>query len=124
MAKKNSAAESETPNKSQAIRQALAENPNASPKEVAEIINNKHSLGVTPQYVSVVKSQSKKGGKASRSGSRTRATAAARSTKPTSARRMPRLDAVEAAIGLIEAAGGLDEARATLDRLERLRGKL
>jgi hypothetical protein len=124
MAKKKAAADSGSVNKSQAIRHALEENPSASPKEVAEIINAKHALGVTPQYVSVVKSQSKKGGKSSRSGSRARTTAAARSTKAMDARTVARPDVFEAAIGLIEAAGGLDEARATLGRLERLRGKL
>ena len=115
---------SDGPSKSQVIRDALGENPGASPKEVAEIVNQRHSLGVTAAYVSVVKSQDKKknGAGASKGRSRTKA-AAARAPRP-SAPPADTSDAMDAAIGLIEAAGGLDGARAALDRLERLRGKL
>ena len=129
MAKKQAGGQgngSETQSKSQVIRDVLGENPDASPKEVAEIVNAKHSLGVTAQYVSVVKSQDKKKGGAGASNGRTRTKAAAvRATRPSSgSSNADTPDVFDAAIGLIEAAGGLDAARAALDRLERLRGKL
>ena len=125
----DTATDSTTPNKSQAIREALAANPKAKPKEIAEIVNEKYALDVSGQYVSVIKSNdNKQSGKSSRRRGRPRvrakvaraASAGTRTAAPTTA--SP--NAIDAAIGLIDAAGGLDQARGTLEQLERLRGKL
>lgn len=125
----DAATDSMTPNKSQAIREALAANRSASPKEIAEIVNEKYSLGVNAQYVSTIKSNLKQqSGKPSQHRGRTRIRAKvgrATSTGTQSAAQTPASsNAIDAAIGLIEAAGSLDQARVTLEQLERLRGKL
>ena len=110
-------------NKSQVIREALAEMPESSPKEIAERVNSQHNLGVTAQYVSVVKSQDKKkSGPGTGRGNGRKQTAAARTTQARAVPATP--DVLDASISLVEAAGGLDGARAALDRLERLRGRL
>jgi hypothetical protein len=125
----DAAAGGTTPNKSQAIREALAANPKASPKEIAEIVNTKYALGVTGQYVSVIKSNDKQqSGKPRRRRGRPRVRAKVARTEvagtPTVARKAGSSNSVDAAIGLIEAAGGLEQARDALKQLERLRGKL
>ena len=55
MAKKKSSI-----NKSQAIRDYVAANPSAKPKEVAAALTEQHGVSFTPQAVSMTKSNAKK----------------------------------------------------------------
>jgi hypothetical protein len=51
--------EVEKVNKSQVVREAIAKYPDKKPKEVAELIDGE-KLGITAQYISLIKSQEKK----------------------------------------------------------------
>jgi len=109
-------------NKSQAIRDALAANPDKSPKEIAELVAAEGHK-VTPAYVSIVKYNLSKGGgkgdkkvvvrrKVGRPGRR-----AARAG-------VSHLGAMEAAIAFVQAAGGLEQAKQTLAVLESIKAAL
>ena len=117
MAKKSAAG-----NKSQAIRDALAANPDKSPKEIAELVAaDGHK--VTPAYVSIVKyNQSKAGGKGDKK-------VVVRRKVGGPGRRAARagashLGAMEAAIAFVRAAGGIEQAKQTLAVLESIRSVL
>ena len=96
-------------NKSQAIRDALSANPDASPKDIAEkLVGAGHK--VTPAYVSIVKyNQSKAGGK---KGRKVRVKKAGR--------RAAEGDGFGAALEFIQASGGLAQARSKLDVIEMI----
>jgi len=104
-------AKTESVNKSQAIRDALAAHPDKSPAEIAERLKAK-GLEVNAQYVSTIKSNAKaKGGrrklvKLRRSGGR----GAANGFGP-----------VDAALDFIRAAGGLEQAKHALQTVEEIR---
>lgn len=99
MAKKRSV------NKSQAIREALQAHPNKSPKEIAELLQGQ-GVKVTAQYVSMIKSASKK-------------------SKRTVRRRLPSAKPaqhpVQATVEFVRSVGGFAEARQLLDALEQAR---
>jgi len=100
-------------NKTALIKQALAQNPDASPKEVAASAGH----GVTAKYVSTVKTNmrtalkktaKKKPGRPK--GSKQAASKAA--TAPGS---------LDSAIAFIEAAGGLEAAKRQMETVERIK---
>ncbi|MEO1615239.1 MAG: hypothetical protein AAFV88_05280 [Planctomycetota bacterium] len=120
MAKKKS---SDGVSKSQAIRDYMKANPKAKPKDVAEALTAK-GYDVKPNYVSMIKFQSKKkpAGGTKRRGrpagsTTTRKPAAAKKTAASSD--TVSVDSLVKAKELIEAVG-IDEARAALAALERL----
>jgi hypothetical protein len=94
-------------NKSQAIRDALAENPRKPPREIAEILASK-GVKVSAQYVSIVKSNAK--------GKKKRKTA--RVPKPG---KRSSLGSLGAAVDFIRAAGGLQQAKSALAAVEAIK---
>lgn len=118
-------------NKSKAIREYYAANPNAKPMEVAEALKAQ-GLTVTPAFVSTIRSTSKKKKsirKPGRPAGSTKSTAKkAPASKKASVGR-PRADqgsnnvSVDALIkvkGMVEAVGSIEETRAALSALEKL----
>ena len=106
-------------NKSQAIRDALQANPEATPKEIAEkLVADGHK--VTPAYVSIVKyNLSKAGGKGGKS-----VVVRRKLGRPAGGRAPGGLGAMEAAIAFVQAAGGLNQAKQTLAVQESIRAAL
>ncbi|QDT55689.1 hypothetical protein Pan44_37350 [Caulifigura coniformis] len=105
-------------NKSQAIREALAANPDASPKQIAEKVN-KQGFKATPAYVSIVKyNQSKASGKAGRKVRVKRAGKGA-ALMPIEVRNG--FAPMQTALDFITACGGLDQAKAVLAQVETIR---
>jgi hypothetical protein len=51
-----------TISKSQAVRDYLAQHPNAKPKEIAPAVKAEHGLEVSPQMISMIKSKSRRRG--------------------------------------------------------------
>jgi hypothetical protein len=108
-------------NKSQAIREALAANPEKSPKEITEIVTAK-GFQVTPAYVSIIKYNLSKGGD-----KKGRKVVRRQIARPAGGRRAgvaAGMGAMEAAIAFVQAAGGLEEAKQTLAMLESIRASL
>ncbi|MCM2374026.1 hypothetical protein [Aporhodopirellula aestuarii] len=109
-------------NKSQAIRDYYAANPKAKPMEVAEAMKAQ-GINVTAQFVSTVKSNSKKSkttrGRASakKSVAKKPAKRATRASKATSE---VSLDSLLNAKKLVEEMGGVEGARNALSVLEQL----
>jgi hypothetical protein len=110
------AKKSATGNKSQAIREALQASPDASPKEIAEKVNEQ-GFKVTPAYVSIVKyNHSKSSGgpgrkvRVKRAGGQRVAGGMSVSGSP-----------LEAAVAFITACGGLEQAKAVLAQVEAIR---
>jgi hypothetical protein len=99
-------------NKSQAIRDALAADPDKSPAEIAEELQDQ-GLKINAQYVSTIKSNSKNKGKGRKK----------RVLRRRPAGRTPRngLGPVGAALEFIRAAGGLEEAKHALETVEQIR---
>jgi hypothetical protein len=105
----------EKQNKSQMIREALKANKGKSPTEIAALLNEKHGLKLTGQYVSTVKSNARKTRKVIRN-----------------VRRMVRragrggigtndLSGVRAAMELVRATGGIEAAKAALATVEEIK---
>jgi len=105
----------EKTNKSALIREAIKANKGKSPSEIAEMINEKHGLKLTGQYVSTVKSNARKTRRVIRK-----------------VRRMVRraghggvgtndLSGVRAAMELVKAAGGIEAAKAALATVEEIK---
>ncbi|GIX04024.1 MAG: hypothetical protein KatS3mg113_1030 [Planctomycetaceae bacterium] len=117
----------ETVNKSQAIRDALAAHPEKTPREIAEMLKSQ-GIDVSAQYVSVVKSTSKKDPSKEKAASavrvrkRDKETAAAGTQKAGSA--PVSVDSLSAAVTFITACGGLESAKKALSLVEQLRGAL
>jgi hypothetical protein len=108
-------------NKSQAIRDALHAQPDASPKEIAESLKAS-GFEVTPAYVSIVKyNMSKASGK---SGGRVVRRKVGRAGGGRPAKGAAGLGALEAAVSFVQATGGLDQAKQTLAMLESIRASL
>lgn len=116
----NMAKKKKSVNKSLAIREYLAVSPDAKPPEVIAAMKSK-GITVTAQFVSTVKSTSKK--KSTRGKSPVK--------KSTAAKRGPRkatlkaagaisLDSLIKAKQLVEEMGGVEEARSALTALEQL----
>jgi hypothetical protein len=118
MAKKASA----PANKSQAIREALAANPDKSPKEITELVTAQGHK-VTPAYVSIVKyNLSKASGKTSRKVVVRRKVG--RPARGGRAVTVTGMGAMEAALSFVQAAGGLDQAKRTLSLLESIKASI
>ncbi len=96
-------------NKSQLIREALAAYRGKAPAEIATILNEKHGLKLSGQYVSTIKSNAAK--KKGRRGKRN-------VKRPASVGYG--LMAVPAALEFIKAAGSLEAAKSTLGALEAI----
>jgi hypothetical protein len=101
-------------NKSQVIRDALKANKGKSPTEIAAMLNEKHGLSLTGQYVSTVKSNARKTRKIIRN-----------------VRRMVRragrggigtndLSGVRSAVDFVKAVGGMEAAKAALATVEEI----
>jgi hypothetical protein len=95
-------------NKSQAIRDALAANPDKSPKEIAEGLVAQ-GFKVNAQYVSTIKSNAK---------------VKARRVVRRGKKAVGGFGPMGAALEFIKAAGGLAEAKAILSTLEEIQAAL
>jgi len=118
------------PNKSQAIRDYYAANPEAKPKQVVEALAAQ-GVDVSAAFVSTIKSTSltkgtrkagaKRGPRAAKAGTESVSRPSARSAAP--ARRSEGTVSIESLIkakGLVNELGGLDNAISTLEALKRL----
>jgi hypothetical protein len=101
-------------NKSQAIREALAANPDKGPTVISEILK-RQGYDVSPTYVSVVKSadKSKVARKVTRRVPMRRRASSSESTR-----------SMDAALDFIRSAGGLAEARQILDTISQIQAAL
>lgn len=116
-------------NKSQAIRDYYTANPSAKPMEVAEAMNAQ-GIEVNAQFVSTVKSNSKKSKKTGRRGrpagvSATPSSSATKAGRPAAAKAPAAtgevsLDALINAKKLVEEMGGAENARNAITVLEQL----
>ncbi len=95
-------------NKSQLIREALSANKKKTPAEIAAILNEKHGLKLSGQYVSTIKSNA---AKKRRGGRKSRASGAGNG-----------FGAMGTALEFIKAAGGIKEAQETLSAIEQISG--
>jgi hypothetical protein len=102
-------------NKSQKVRDYLAEHPDAGPTAVANALKR---YGVSVALVSAIKSKGKTGGRKRRKAKATKR----RSVRGWRAagRRTGRAEPVVAAAELIRVCGGVDEAKAALDAAGRV----
>ncbi len=98
-------------NKSQMIRDAVSANKKLSPTEIAAMLNEKHGLKISGQYVSTIKSNAakKRGGR--RGGRKSMKGAAGNG-----------FSAVGSALEFIKAAGGLEQAKQALGAIEQIAG--
>ena len=112
MAKKSSA-----PNKSQAIRDYLKANPTAKPKDVVSAMTSK-GIKVSAQFVSTVKSTSKKKGPAKRRGRPAGSTVRSKPAKSSSD--SVSVDALLKMKRVVEDFGSIEEAKSALQTLEKL----
>jgi hypothetical protein len=106
-------------NKSQAIRDALAANPDKGPKEIADDLQAQ-GYKVNAQYVSTVKF-----GLAKKAGGG-RVVVRKKLGRPPGGTRVPAvagsgMSTMDAALALITSAGGLEQAKATLATIEQIR---
>jgi hypothetical protein len=97
-------------NKTQMIKQALSDTPEASPKEIAAALK-KH--GVTAGYVSSIKTQMNTKPKERRQPKG--------STSKSVGRPATTTDSLDAAIKFIEQSGGLGAAKAAIEKIERIK---
>jgi len=110
MAKKKSGV-----NKSQAIRDYVAANPTAKPNEVANALS-KEGVSVTPQFVSTVKSMSKR-----KKGAKKRPGRPGRKPGPRKASdKGVSVESLQQAKKMADSMGGVDEAKKALDVLSKL----
>jgi len=101
MAKKSSV------NKSQAIRDALRDHPDKSPKEIADMLAAE-GMKINAQYVSTIKSNAKI--KSNRTVLRRKPTSSGASGG----------SAMDAALAFIRASGGISQAQQTLQTLQEI----
>jgi hypothetical protein len=106
-----------TINKSQIVRDALAKNPEASPKEIAAKLK---AQGITAQYVSVVKSNSKAKKAGKKSGAKKTVAKKKPGRKP-GRKAASTTSSLDATIEFIEASGGIDAAKAAIAQIERIK---
>lgn len=97
--------------KSEQIRQALANNPRKTTKQIAEILKNE-GVVATSAHISVVKSNLKK----KRRGRKT----VAKSVKTASAPATAKVGTLDAALSFVSSAGSFAAAREALTKLEKL----
>jgi len=100
-------------NKSALIREALASHRGTAPSEIATLLNEKHGLKLTGQYVSTIKSNAlkKKGRRGGSRGAGRKSMVRAGGTG---------MAGVPAALEFIKAAGGLEAAKSALGTLEEI----
>ncbi len=125
---KQAEADSGKPNKSQAIRQIMSENPESGPGAVATAVKERFGYEISAAYVSTIKSQDKRklgkaGGARSAARGRTRVVARSGGVRGAATGTM-NVETIEAAIGLVQAAGGVESARSALELLDRLKRTL
>jgi hypothetical protein len=111
-ASKAAAPASASVNKSQAIRDALAANPDKMPKEITEILASQ-GLKVSPAFVSIIKSKAKGKARPMRVIVRRKVRVSVPSATP-----------MTAALEFIRSAGGLSQAKSILDTVEQIRAAL
>ena len=111
-------AKKRTVNKSQKVRDYLAEHPDAGPTEVATALNQ---FNVSAALVSAIKHKSKAGRRKKR-----KANAAKRSVRGRkgASRRSSGVEPLIAAAELIRDCGGVDEAKAALDTAGKIAAAL
>jgi hypothetical protein len=102
-------------NKSQKVRDYLAEHPDAGPIAVANALKR---YGVSVALVSAIKSKGKTGGRKRRKSKATKRRSVRGRRAP--ARRTGQMEPVVAAAELIRVCGGIDEAKSTLDAAGRV----
>jgi hypothetical protein len=112
MAKKS--AEEGKINKSQAVRDYMADNPRAKPKEIAEELTKKHGIEFTSGSVSTIRHQMKK-----RKGRRGRPGRPGRRPQQAAASKVNIADLV-AAKKMAERLGGIEKTRQILNVLAQL----
>lgn len=120
------------PNKSQAIRDYYAANPDAKPKQVVEALAAQ-GVDVSAAFVSTIKSTSltkgsrkvgaKRGPRSVKAGSESTTTSRASARETAASRRGDATVSIESLVkakGLVKELGGLDNAISTLEALKRL----
>lgn len=110
MAKKTDA---DSINKTELIKEALAQDPNARPKAVAASLGH----GITARYVSTIKTNLRNGPQ----GSTKKKPARTLRKKPAAANTAPAVDSLESAIAYVEAVGGLKAAKQQIETIERIK---
>ena len=95
-------------NKSQAIRDALADHPDKSPSEIAELLKA-NGVNITAQYVSTIKSNAR---------IKARRPVVGRRGRPARGTSGSGMSTMEAALALIKSAGGLEQAKNVLTTIE------
>ncbi len=105
-AKKASKPTESSDNKAQAIRDYSNENPDDGPSAVAKALNAKYGWGISPQYVSTIKS-----------GDRRRMGIRAKRGRPLGSTKEISVQKLKKAKQLAEELGGVQQARAALDAL-------
>jgi hypothetical protein len=107
-------------NKSQAIRDALAANPDKSPSEIAEVLKSQ-GVKVTGTYVSNIKSTAKTARKARRAGRRAGPAMGRTSAIGFEVRNgIVAQNPIVAALNLVRSAGSLEAARQALGTVEEI----
>jgi hypothetical protein len=103
-------------NKSQAIRDALTANPDKSQSEIAELLKSQGIKGVSPTYVSNIKSNSKASRKARRAGKK----AKRMQRRATDVGNGLAANPILAALQLVRSAGSLEAAKQALGTIEQI----
>ncbi|MGN6544622.1 MAG: hypothetical protein ACTHK7_06215 [Aureliella sp.] len=114
------------PSKSDLIRTASTENPEAGPTEIAKMIQTAHNIKVSPAMVSTVLSQDRtRGGKPAKRGRPPKAAAAGKGRKAAAAGSKAGGVSVDTLVRIKQLAdemGGVDQARKALDALSQILG--
>jgi hypothetical protein len=105
--------------KSQAVRDYLAQHPNAMPKEIGPAIKTAHGIEVSPQMISMIKSKFRKGPKRRGRKRRTESVAMTRRGRPSNGARFS-IDDLVSAKKLAQQVGGVDRAQQLIQALVRL----
>ena len=115
MARRKSNSSSSQITKTKAVKDYLAEHPDAKPKEIAPAVKEAHGLDISPQMISMIKS---KMGKDSRRRGRKPGTAASGRARGDAARIT--IDELVTAKKLVDQMGGIARAQQALAALARL----
>ena len=106
-------------NKSQAIRDYMNANPKAKPRDVVTAMNAK-GIKVSAQFVSTVKSTSKKSGGATKRRGRPAGSTATKKAASSTGSGTVSVDALLKMKRVVEEFGSIDEAKSALQTLEKL----
>ncbi len=121
MMAKKAAAAAEKPNKSQAIRDALAAHPDKSPKEIAEMLGEQ-GYQLNAQYVSTIKSNANR--KAGGASMRVKRKLPGRAPRSSSGFASNGMSSVDSALQFIQSCGGLEQAKQVLATVEQIKAVL